>query len=340
MAAGKRDPELGPLAGLMPDDVAAAYYKLLTCPRVLKEEAAGFLGDARLVEELAKRGLARVVAAMPDTPPTFQAAPPAVALETALIQFQAKVLKDQELLLAGHRRLSDLPLADAAVTASCEHLVQVVVGREQVARTTGYLINSARKDWMTLETAASDLPLTEDNDVKSPYGDTVRVRSIYETAHLRNPGARGVLERSVARGEQAKILPVVRLKLQIADRSAALFPLSSTGTGGAVLFREGPAVDGARDYFEMLWKMALPYGAPKPLEGCPLSKLQVEILRLMRAGEPDKTIAGSLGFSVSKVRREIDDIEAKAGGGAKGRFALGVELERRGWLPREMGDHD
>lgn len=81
--------------------------------------------------------------------------------------------------------------------------------------------------------------------------------------------------------------------------------------------------------------LALPYGGPKPLDGCPLSKLQMEILRLMRAGEPDKTIASSVGFSVSKVRRQIDDIEAKIGDGAKGRFALGVELERRGWLPRE-----
>jgi hypothetical protein len=80
------------LAGLVPDELAQAYSKLSAVVRVPKDQAAQFLGDAGLVEELARRGLARVVGATPEHPATFQPMPELTALQTALVHCQAQIL--------------------------------------------------------------------------------------------------------------------------------------------------------------------------------------------------------------------------------------------------------
>ncbi|HEY1626658.1 MAG TPA: hypothetical protein VGG16_22965 [Streptosporangiaceae bacterium] len=135
--------------------------------------------------ELTRRGLARIVAATPEQEATFQPVPELTALQTALVQFQARLLKDQEHLLTGQRRLEDIqagpePVCNAEQSAS--HLVRVITDREEIRRISGYLINSASKEWMTLETADSDLPLSDDNVIHNPYGPKVRIRS---NQHLR-----------------------------------------------------------------------------------------------------------------------------------------------------------
>jgi hypothetical protein len=47
----ERNPVAGPFTGLVPDDVAEAYEKLLSAGRFPKEHAEDFLGGARLVDE-------------------------------------------------------------------------------------------------------------------------------------------------------------------------------------------------------------------------------------------------------------------------------------------------
>ncbi|HEY1625745.1 MAG TPA: hypothetical protein VGG16_18280 [Streptosporangiaceae bacterium] len=85
MANRNRDTEADLLAGLVPDDLAQAYGKLSTRVRVSKEQAAEILGGEHLVEELTRRGLARIIAATPDQAATFQPVPELIALQTALV---------------------------------------------------------------------------------------------------------------------------------------------------------------------------------------------------------------------------------------------------------------
>jgi DNA-binding CsgD family transcriptional regulator len=95
----------------------------------------------------------------------------------------------------------------------------------------------------------------------------------------------------------------------------------------------GPVLRGMRDYFERLWKIAVPFGEARSSPGCPLGETQMQILQLMAAGNTDQSIAGILGCSKSTIEREMDKVEEIIG--LKGRrFALGVALERRGWVPR------
>jgi DNA-binding CsgD family transcriptional regulator len=186
---------------------------------------------------------------------------------------------------------------------------------------------------MTLETAVSDVPLSEDNFITNPYGSQVCIRSIFDAACLRTPGALENLQRSLDSGEQVRILQTLPMKMQLADADSVLLALTPTGTGGAILVRGGGSlVRGIRDYFERLWKVAVPYGMAKPAGGCPLSETQLEIVRLLALGHTDQYIADLMGCSKSRVERQMDQVEEIAG--MKGRrFALGVALERRGWIP-------
>lgn len=95
----------GWFAGLVPNHIAAAYEKLLAEGRVPKEHAADFLGGSDVVRELCDRGMAHAIPHTPSSPASFQAAPPALALQGVLAQLQAEAMKDQEMLLAGLRRL-------------------------------------------------------------------------------------------------------------------------------------------------------------------------------------------------------------------------------------------
>jgi DNA-binding NarL/FixJ family response regulator len=58
----------------------------------------------------------------------------------------------------------------------------------------------------------------------------------------------------------------------------------------------------------------------------------------MMQGLTDKEIASSLKQGVSTVRRHIDAAAALVGDPGN-RFALGVTLERRGWLPTDKESH-
>jgi DNA-binding CsgD family transcriptional regulator len=188
---------------------------------------------------------------------------------------------------------------------------------------------------MTLETADFDLPVSDDNFINNPYGAKLLIRSIFEAACVRNPGALALLQRGLDSGEQVRILRRLAMKMQLADMSTVLLPLTPTGTGGAILIRGGgPVVRGLRDYFERLWEIAVPYGTTKPPDGCPLSASQLEILRLLALGYTDQNIANLMDCSKSKVEREMDQVEHVVGLRGR-RFALGVALERRGWIPQE-----
>jgi hypothetical protein len=62
--------------------------------------------------------------------------------------------------------------------------------------------------------------------------------------------------------------------------------------------------------------------------------MQLGIVKLMTMGHSDEVIARHIEQSRSTVRRHIGAVAALVGD-PPGRFALGVALERRGWIPRK-----
>jgi DNA-binding CsgD family transcriptional regulator len=319
--------------GLVPDDVIVGYKKLLAVGGVAKEEAEQFLGDAGLVDELSARGMAHALPHTPSAPATFQPASPELALLGVLADLQATLSRQQKTLLDGHRRLADARSQPEVVLGGVpEHLVKVITDRDEVLRVTMHLINSAHRDWMTLETHETDMPLTDDYSVDDPLAlqQQVRIRSIYDTALTEHPVASRCIERFVAAGEEARILPVVPMKMQLADKAAVLLPLTSTGAAGALLIRAAPITHAMRDFFEMLWARATPFGGSPG--GSPLTATERRILQLMAMGKQDSAIAASMDMSESTVRRHIRVITGQLGLKTPSRFALGLAVGRRGWL--------
>jgi DNA-binding CsgD family transcriptional regulator len=315
-------------AGLVPGDVIAGYEKLLAAGGVPRQEAEEFLGEASLVQELTARGMAHALPHTPSAPATFQPASPELALLGVLADLQSTLSRQQKTLLEGHRKLADVRSRPAvALDGLPEHLVKVITDRDEVLRVTMHMINSAHRDWMTLETHDTEMPLTDDYSVDDPLAiqQHVRIRSVYDIALTEHPVAARCIERFVAAGEEARILPVVPMKMQLADEAAVLLPLTPTGCAGAILIRAAPITHAMREFFEMLWARATPFGASPGRS--PLTATERRILQLMAMGKQDSAIATSLEMSESTVRRHI-----KLGLKTPSRFALGLAVGRRGWL--------
>jgi DNA-binding CsgD family transcriptional regulator len=213
------------------------------------------------------------------------------------------------------------------------HLVSVISDRDEITELSASLVNTARKDWMTLENLATEMPLTTDfaQPPLAVSAERVRCRSIYDVTAMNDPVARRIIQDCADAGEQARLLPSVPMKMKLADHTTAMLPLTPNGTAGALLIRAPVIISALREYFEMLWQRATPL---KPQHPAPpadrLPPAQQAVLELMAAGLNDQRIGRQLGISVTTVRRYIAIIMERLG--VSTRFAAGAAAQRKGWI--------
>ncbi|MEO3827351.1 LuxR C-terminal-related transcriptional regulator [Actinomadura sp. B10D3] len=319
------------LQGVVPDELLAAYTRLLDedgCPH---DEAAAFLGSPEAVEALTQRGMAHVRPDVPATPPRLVPAPPDLALLGALTDLARQLAVQQDRLLNGHRRLSDLRHAPAADDGDrLDRLLKIVTSRDEISRLSYSLINAARHDWLTLDNYVLEAPVEESTGFAPlpSFGEEVRCRAIYETKCAEHPVGARTIEAAVQAGEQARLLPRIGMKMKLADEAVALLPLTPTGMSGALLVRSPVIVGALREYFEMLWERAVPYGNPDPQ--APITPIQANILRLLTQGLTDEVIGRRLNLSKNTVQRHFTALREALG--AETRFAAGAAAVRRGWI--------
>jgi hypothetical protein len=218
----------GLFEGLVPGEVIDAYDRLLASNGCAKEQAEALVGDAGLVATLTEWGMAHVQPHSPADPAWLRPASPDLALQGVLVGHQVRLTRDQELLLAGHRRLAD---AQATYGMGMNgrfpaHLVSVVSDRAEISELSVSLMNTARKDWMTLENLHTEMPLNEDfADPPLPaFGGQVRCRSIYGASAMDDPVARRIIQACADAGEQARLLSRVPMKMKLADHTTAMLP--------------------------------------------------------------------------------------------------------------------
>jgi DNA-binding NarL/FixJ family response regulator len=320
---------------LVPPEVIEAYDQLRASNGCAKDHAEEFVGGADLVAALTSRGMAHILPHTPHDPAWLRPASPDIALQGVLAGHQGQLAREQELLLDGSRRLAD---AQARFGSGLNgrfpaHLVSVVSDRDEISELSASLVNTARKDWMTLENLATDMPLTEDfaQLPLSSSGSLVRCRSIYNAAAADDPVAWQIIQASADGGEQARLLPEVPMKMKLADQTTAMLPLTPNGTGGALLIRAPVIIRALREYFELLWERATPVSSDR--SGSPADRLppaQQGVLEMMATGASDDVIARRLGISVTTVRRHIAAIMQRLG--VSSRFAAGAAAQRRGWI--------
>jgi DNA-binding NarL/FixJ family response regulator len=174
----------------------------------------------------------------------------------------------------------------------------------------------------------------ENQEESSALARGVRYRAIYERELLEKPGELASIVESVAAGEEARTLPVLPVRLAIADRTLALCPLvpdESRGVGEptAALIRSSELLDALVALFESYWERATPVLTDAPAAELPES--EVLLLSLFISGMPDKSIATQLGVSRRTVQRRLDRLMSLAG--VDTRTALAFQAARRDWLP-------
>jgi DNA-binding CsgD family transcriptional regulator len=211
--------------------------------------------------------------------------------------------------------------------------VRYVADHAEMGDLSASLIAAARKDWMVLESFTTDMPLTEDfaRPPLPAFGGRVRCRAIYAAAVMDEPVGRRIVQASAEAGEQARLLPNVPMKLGLADYTAALLPLTPTGSAGALLVRAQVITAALRDYFELLWEKATPIGSKRLARTAERpSPAQQTVLALMAEGLHDAAIARRAGLSTTTVRRHITALMKRLN--VTSRFAAGAAAQRRGWI--------
>jgi hypothetical protein len=158
----------------------------------------------------------------------------------------------------------------------------------------------------------------------------VRYRAIYERGLLEKPGELVSILEAVGLGEQARTLPILPVRLAIADRTLAICPLvpddvRGVGEPTAALIRSSELLGAMIALFESYWERATPV-----LPDGRAEEPDRLLLSLVVAGLPDKSIATHLRVSKRTVQRRLDRLMAVAG--VDSRPALAFQAARRGWL--------
>lgn len=319
------------LEGVVPDDLLASYTRLLAEEGCPQKDASDLLGGSGSVEALTGSGMAHFRPDGPASPPRLVPAPPDLALQGVLAELARRLVVEQERLLTGHRRLTEANWTPMGATGgTIDRLVQIVTDREEVSRLSYSLINAARVDWLTLDNYVLEAPVEESTGFAPlpAFNGEVRCRAIYETKCVEHPIGAKTIEAAVAGGEQARLLPRIGMKMKLADEAVALLPLTPTGMEGALVVRSPVIVGALREYFELLWERAVPFGSASAES--PLTSPQRAVLELLAQGVADEVIAKRMKVSVNTVRRHFSAIREELG--VEGRFAAGAAAVRRGWI--------
>jgi DNA-binding CsgD family transcriptional regulator/DNA-binding MarR family transcriptional regulator len=205
--------------------------------------------------------------------------------------------------------------------------VEITTGSEALGRWFVRLQQEARKEVIALD--RPPYALTTSNPVETAaLARGVEYRSVYAPEALQWPGVLGDIRELIGHGEQARVLPGLRVKLAIADRRLALMPLSLDLTDvRAVVIRPSALLDALIDYWEMCWRQATPLDAPAE---DPLAEEDRQLLTLLVSGLKDEAIARQLGLSIRTMRRRMSRLLDLLG--AANRFQAGVIAARSGWL--------
>lgn len=181
-----------------------------------------------LLRALEHKGLASAAEDSPDSPEWFTAVPPQVALMPrlqrhfdALEQTRAAVYE----LAETHRR--------SAWARSTGEAVEIITGAAALRQHLRQLQHGAGREMMWFVKAQYVAMSPESNQEEFDALDRgVLYRALYEQAYFDDPDAVDYVVKGVRAGEVSRAVPLLPLRMAIADRSVAILPLAASGTSG------------------------------------------------------------------------------------------------------------
>lgn len=220
-------------------------------------------------------------------------------------------------------------------------LVEVVTGKAAIRQQAVQLqLNAKYETRWFCRAGHVAMPSSENTEQFEALARGVRYRVIYERDLLEEPGMIESVAAGVRKGEVARAVATLPVRLGIADDSIALCPLVPHADGvtepTAALIRESNLLTALIALFESYWDQASPLRVDQPDQ---VEADERFLLSLLVSGVTDKAIATQLQVSQRTVQRRISDLMRRVN--AHTRMQLAWEVSRRGWLQAEgPGRHD
>ncbi|MGW1799049.1 helix-turn-helix domain-containing protein [Streptomyces sp. NPDC001984] len=324
-------------------DVQESVYRLLvttgraTVADVVQRMALPHGETVRVLDALTAMGLASHT---DGTPRVYRAVPPDVAL-LPRIKSGADAL---DLARVEAARLIET-YQDTMRRHNAGQLLEVITGAEALRQHLRQIQTNARDEMLWFCKAQYvAMPSGTNTEEFEALARGVRYRVLYEKPFFDDEGTVENVVAGVRAGETARAVPHLPLRLAVADRSVAIFPLVPGGPNGSpdepttALVRDSNLLSALIALFESYWDDAVPLNVDDTgtLEtdetdpSAPLSPTDRKILSLLVAGVADKAIASQMGLSRRTVQRHIQRMMERAGAGT--RMQLAWQAARRGWL--------
>ena len=309
-------------AGLDPADVDV-FRALLARPETLAADLDPAAVDRLEALGLVRRGVDGALAALPPHRPLLA--------EAHRAQSRADALREtaETLRAEFHRR-----------PGAARDAVEVVVGGPEIVGAGVQIARQARRLVRGFDRGPyfHDGSLPDDAQSRS-WTRGVPWRVVYEGRSLQAEPPDRWEHLGSTPGETGRILPRLPFKLLIADDDAALVGLAgAAGQGEALVVRGSLLVDAFVRLFELQWELALPIAdvarggddGADGLGGDVLTEVERRLVAMLSSGMTDEAMARATGLSHRTVQRRLADLARRVG--AEGRFQLGVQAARRGWV--------
>jgi len=185
---------------------------------------------------------------------------------------------------------------------------------------------------MAIEIAARDTKLTKHSYIQPPenISMSIRRRYIYDEAFTESEEGMRHIRQAAEAGEEARVLPSLPMKMQLADDTSVLLPATFTGMGGAVVCHAEPLVAGMLQYFGLLWDIARPLSGPDPERENHLDEDHQIVLDLLARGYEHQQIASEIGLGKSTIDHRAAHIRNALR--AKNTANAVALAEHRGWI--------
>lgn len=269
-----------------------------------------------------------MVARRGGSPVTFQPAPPDIVVDALIAQRQQEMRQARidaaELMALVRPRPEQTKVAD---------LVEILSTREAVTERWLQLQGATRHRLEVLvRPPYGQRRIDEDEAVQEALLDRgVVTRGVYDRDALEVADMHTHIRAMVSKGEQARVVSTVPVKLAIFDRRVALVPLIQPAPSSAIeaglVVHESALLDALLSLFDSMWNRGSDVRFDEAASDQQAD--QGAVLTLLAAGLKDDAVARQLGVSTNTVRRRIAAVLAQLG--VTTRFQAGLALSREGW---------
>lgn len=198
----------------------------------------------------------------------------------------------------------------ASVDREPQGILEIFAGPEAVLRQARALEHATTSEILSFDKPPFLVEALGQDEVdnESPLLERgVTVRAIYTTDAITETDRFSRVTELLRRGEQARVLPELPLKLRVFDRQTALIPLAAdVGVMHTVaVVHHSALLEALVCLFEALWDRATPLGGDPAAAPSPLSAEDQRVVSMLAAGMSDEAIARQLGVSARTARRRV-----------------------------------